>query len=187
MASGFSTADSISDVSGRGVGLDVVKSTIQSLGGLITIESNEGKGSKFSIQLPLTLSIISALLIEISDERFAIPLSSIIETAIIRKSDILTAHNQQVIDFRGKVVPLINLKELFKMDGQTKDDQFISIVIVRKGEKMAGIIVDSFIGQQEIVLKSLGNYLNEVFAISGATILGNGQVALIIDCNSLIP
>ncbi|WP_010286365.1 chemotaxis protein CheA [Kurthia massiliensis] len=187
LASGFSTAEVLSDISGRGVGLDVVKSTIESLGGNITIESEEGKGSLFSVQLPLTLSIISVMLIEIEKEIYAIPLSSIIETSIIRKSDIMNAHNQKVIDFRGKVVPLVFLEEIFEVPRQTEpEDDFHSIVIVRKGEKMAGLVVDSFIGQQEIVLKSLGNYLTNVFAISGATILGNGQVALIIDCNALI-
>src|SRR5690606_5643943 len=113
MAPGFSTAETISDISGRGVGLDVVKSKIQSLGGNVSINSVEGKGSTFSIQLPLTLSIISAMLIEIGPEKYAIPLSSIIETAIIKKSEIMVAHNQQVIDFRGKVVPLVSLKEIF--------------------------------------------------------------------------
>lgn len=187
LASGFSTAEVLSDISGRGVGLDVVKSTIESLGGNITIESEEGKGSLFSVQLPLTLSIISVMLIEIEREIYAIPLSSIIETSIIRKSDIMNAHNQKVIDFRGKVVPLVFLEEIFEVPRQAEpEDDFHSIVIVRKGEKMAGLVVDSFIGQQEIVLKSLGNYLTNVFAISGATILGNGQVALIIDCNALI-
>lgn len=187
LSSGFSTASVISDISGRGVGLDVVKSTIESLGGNITIESVEGKGSLFSIQLPLTLSIISVMLVEIEKEIYAIPLSSIIETSIIRNSDIMNAHNQKVIDFRGKVVPLLFLDEFFDVPRpEPKDDEFHSVVLVRKGEKMAGLVVDSFIGQQEIVLKSLGNYLTNVFAISGATILGNGQVALIVDCNSLI-
>ncbi|MFS0613166.1 chemotaxis protein CheW [Lederbergia ruris] len=187
MAPGFSTADTISDVSGRGVGLDVVKSTIQSLGGSISIASSEGKGSKFSIQLPLTLSIISALLVEVGAEKYAIPLSSIIETAIIKTSDIMTAHNQPVIDFRGSVVPLVSLQDVFHVEEATQSDsEFVSIVIVRKAEKMAALAVESFIGQQEIVLKSLGNYLAEVFAISGATILGDGQVALIVDCNALI-
>ncbi|WP_102692645.1 chemotaxis protein CheA [Rummeliibacillus pycnus] len=187
LASGFSTADVISDISGRGVGLDVVKSTIESLGGNITIDSTEGRGSLFSVQLPLTLSIISVMLVEIEKEIYAIPLSSIIETSIIRKSDIMNAHNQKVIDFRGKVVPLVFLEEIFEVPrNETTEEEFHSVVLVRKGEKMAGLVVDSFIGQQEIVLKSLGNYLTNVFAISGATILGNGKVALIIDCNSLI-
>jgi two-component system, chemotaxis family, sensor kinase CheA len=185
-APGFSTADHISDISGRGVGLDVVKSTIESLGGTVTVDSEEGKGSIFSIQLPLTLSIISVLLVEIQQEKYAIPLSSIIETAIIKKEDILHVHNQQVIDFRGKVVPLVFLKDIFEVPAAAAEEEVVSVVIVRKGEKMAGLVVDSFIGQQEVVLKSLGNYLTSVFAISGATILGDGQVALIIDCNALI-
>lgn len=187
LASGFSTADVVSDISGRGVGLDVVKTTIESLGGSISIDSTEGVGSIFSIQLPLTLTIISVMLVEIEQEIYAIPLSSIIETSIIKNTDILNAHNQKVIDFRGKVVPLIFLEEIFEVPRkQPIDDEFHSVVIVRKGEKLAGLVVDSFIGQQEIVLKSLGNYLTNIFAISGATILGNGKVALIVDCNALM-
>lgn len=185
-ASGFSTADKISDVSGRGVGLDVVKNTIESLGGSVSIDSEEGAGSIFLIQLPLTLSIISVMLVEIQKEKYAIPLSSIIETAIIKKEDIMNAHNQQVIDFRGKVLPLLFLKDIFEVPVFKEEDEFLSVVIVRKGDKLAGLVVDSFIGQLEIVLKSLGEYLNSAFAISGATILGDGQVALIIDCNALI-
>ena len=187
LASGFSTAEVISDISGRGVGLDVVKTTIESLGGNISIESTEGVGSIFSIQLPLTLSIISVMLVEIEQEIYAIPLSSIIETSIIKNSDILNAHNQKVIDFRGKVVPLIFLDEIFDVPRTPKqEDEYHSVVIVRKGDKLAGLVVDTFIGQQEIVLKSLGNYLTNIFAISGATILGNGKVALIVDCNALM-
>ena len=186
LSSGFSTAEVISDVSGRGVGLDVVKNTIEALGGSISIDSKEGEGSIFSIQLPLTLSIISVMLVEIQQEKFAIPLSSIIETAIVKKEDIMNTHNQQVIDFRGKVVPLLDLTKIFEVPVLEQDDEYVSVVIVRKGDKMAGLLVDSFIGQQEVVLKALGNYLTSVFAISGATILGDGQVALIIDCNALI-
>lgn len=187
LASGFSTAEKISDVSGRGVGLDVVKNTIESLGGFMSIESKEGQGSLFQVQLPLTLSIISVMLVELKKEVFAIPLSSIIETAIIQTSEIMNAHNQQVIDFRGNIIPLLNLTEIFEIPKQNSEsDGYQSVVIVRKGERLAGLVVDSFIGQQEIVLKSLGNYLQSVFAISGATILGNGQVALIVDCNALI-
>ncbi|GIN37509.1 chemotaxis protein CheA [Heyndrickxia oleronia] len=186
LASGFSTAETISDISGRGVGLDVVKATIESLGGTINIDSSEGDGSVFIIQLPLTLSIISVMLVEVGDEKYAVPLSSIIETAIIKQTDILNAHNQKVIDFRGNIVPLVFLKDVFSVPNTSDEDEYHSVVIVRKGNKMAALVVDSFIGQQEIVLKSLGNYLTNVFAISGATILGDGQVALIIDCNALI-
>lgn len=186
MASGFSTADEISDISGRGVGLDVVKNTIESLGGSITIDSKYNEGSTFVIQLPLTLSIISVMLTEVKNEKYAIPLSSIIETAIVNKKDILSAHHQPVIDFRGRVVPLVSLTDVFDVPGDVDEDDFHSVVIIRQGEKMAGLIVDSFIGQQEVVLKSLGNYLTDVFAISGATILGDGQVALIVDTDALI-
>lgn len=188
LASGFSTADKISDVSGRGVGLDVVRNTIESLGGNISIDSQIEKGTTFSIQLPLTLSIISVMLVDIEKEKFAVPLSSIIETAIINKNDIFSARDKRVIDFRGNIVPLVYLNELFSIStkGQTDDTDYISIVIVKKGDNLAGLVVGSFIGQQEVVLKSLGNYLTNVFAISGATILGDGEVALIIDSNALV-
>ncbi len=186
-SSGFSTAEVISDISGRGVGLDVVKTKIESLGGNVSVDSVRGQGTTFLIQLPLTLSIISAMLVQVQNEKYAVPLSSIIETAVFRKDQIMMAHRQKVIDFRGRVVPLVSLQEIFQIpdNGADKDDE-VAVVIVRKGEKMAGLVVDSFIGQQEIVLKSLGKYLVNVFAISGATILGDGQVALIIDCNALI-
>ncbi|MGM0940092.1 MAG: chemotaxis protein CheW [Bacillota bacterium] len=188
MASGFSTADTVSDISGRGVGLDVVKNTIESLGGRISIDAKKDQGSIFSIQLPLTLSIISVLLIELQNEKYAIPLSSIIETAIIHRDDIMHAHNTKVIDFRGKVVPLAFLNDIFTVpaDDNVIDNEYISVVIVKKGNKMTGLVVDAFIGQQEVVLKSLGSYLSNTFAISGATILGDGEVALIVDSNALV-
>ncbi|MBM7552729.1 chemotaxis protein CheA [Thalassobacillus pellis] len=186
MASGFSTADAVSEVSGRGVGLDVVKSTIESIGGTIEIDSVLDQGSTFSIQLPLTLSIISVMLVQIQEEKYAIPLNSIIETAIVKKEDIMHAHNKKVIDFREKVVPLVFLQDIFDIPGPPESNDYYSLVIVRKGEKMAGLVVDSFIGQQEVVLKSLGDYLTGTYAISGATILGDGQVALIMDSNDLI-
>lgn len=186
LESGFSTADKISDVSGRGVGLDVVKNTIEKLGGSITIDATYNEGSVFSIQLPLTISIIAALLVEIENEKYAIPLSSIIETVIIHKDNVLSAHNKKVIDFRDKVIPLVYLKDIFSVPDFKEKDDYISIVIVKKGDKTAGLVVDSFIRQQEVVLKSLGDYLKDIPAISGATILGDGQVALIIDSNALV-
>lgn len=186
MSPGFSTAERVTDLSGRGVGMDVVKSKIESLGGYITIKSEKDQGTLFRIQLPLTLSIISVMLVNLGEDVYAIPLSSILEVAIIRTSDIMNTHNQKLIDVRGNIVPLVNLKEIFEMNDGDETKVFQSIVIVQKGEKMAGLMVDSFIGQQEIVLKSLGNYLQSVFAISGATILGTGKVALIVDCNALI-
>ncbi|WP_270573338.1 chemotaxis protein CheA [Bacillus glycinifermentans] len=185
-APGFSTADQISDISGRGVGLDVVKSKLESLGGSVSIKSTEGEGSLFSIQLPLTLSIISVLLVKLEKETFAIPISSIIETAVIDKKDILQTHDREVIDFRGHIVPVVYLKEEFNVEDSSDDLDQLHVIVVKKGDKLTAFVVDSFIGQQEVVLKSLGDYLTNVFAISGATILGDGQVALIIDCNALI-
>ena len=187
LASGFSTNKEISDVSGRGVGLDVVKTTIESLGGNISIDAVPGEGSTFSIQLPLTLSIISVLLVELQKEKYAIPLSSIIEATVIHQDDIYSTHQHEVIDFRGDVVPLADLRTIFDVEKvNSTEEEYVSIVIVRKGNKLTGLIVDSFIGQQEVVLKSLGDYLTNVFAISGATIIGDGEVALIIDTNALI-
>ncbi|WP_100399760.1 chemotaxis protein CheA [Bacillus sp. FJAT-44742] len=185
-ASGFSTADEVTDVSGRGVGLDVVRNTFETLGGSVTVDSIEGKGSIFSIQLPLTLSIIDVLLVEVGEEKYGLPLSSIVETAIINKEDIYNYHGQKVIDFRGKIVPLVFLSSIFDISKEKLENQIHSLVIVKKGEKLAGLIVDSLIGQHDVVLKSLGNYLSNVFAISGATILGDGQVALIVDTNALV-
>lgn len=187
LASGFSTADTISSVSGRGVGLDVVKSKIESLGGNISIESKEGEGSIFSIQLPLTLSIISTLLVKCREETYAVPLSSIIETVLLEDDEIMYTHGQKVMDFRGQVVPLLDLQKVLNIPEDGDDEERKNaVVVLKKGEKLTGLVVDSFIGQQELVLKSLGEYLGDVFAISGATILGDGQVALIIDPNALI-
>src|SRR5699024_9105157 len=135
----------------------------------------------------LTLSIISVLLVELQDEKYAIPLSSIIETAVLKKEEVYSAHYNKVIDFRGQVIPLTFLNTIFGVENKSdEEDEFYSIVIVRKGNKLTGLVVDSFIGQQEVVLKSLGNYLTNIFAISGATILGDGEVALIIDSNALV-
>ncbi|MEK4297888.1 chemotaxis protein CheA [Oceanobacillus sp. FSL W8-0428] len=186
MSSGFSTADTISDVSGRGVGLDVVKNKIEALGGKISVTTASGKGSIFSIQLPLTLSIITTMLVHIKKETFAIPLTSILETVMLPKEKIMDAHGADVIDYRGKIIPVLSLGKVLQVpDCETDADRF-STVIIKKGEKLVGLIVDELIGQQEVVLKSLGNYLGEVFAVSGATILGDGEVALIIDPNALI-
>ncbi|MFD0698364.1 chemotaxis protein CheW [Paenibacillus sp. GCM10027628] len=185
--SGFSTADKISDISGRGVGLDVVKTKIQMLGGHVQVDSRPGLGSKFSVQLPLTLSIISAMLVRLGSEKYAIPLSSIVETSAIQKSQIRNIHGNKMVDYRNSVIPLVSLSHLFDVpdfDESLEDET--EIVVVRKGDKQVALMVDEFIGQQEIVLKTLGKYLSGLFAISGATILGDGQVALIIDPNALI-
>lgn len=186
-AAGFSTADVISDISGRGVGLDVVKSKIESLGGSVSVTSKLGSGSKFTIQLPLTLSIISAMLVKLGSEKYAIPLSSIVETAAIRREDIRDVHGNKVIEYRKSIIPILSLAEIlgcpdYREDGEAETE----VVIIRKGEKLAAVQVDEFITQNEIVLKTLGKYLSNQKLISGATILGDGQVALIVDPNALI-
>jgi len=186
-APGFSTADKVSDISGRGVGLDVVKTKIASLGGHVSIESTEGSGSRFSIQLPLTLSIISAMLIKLGDEKYALPLSSIVETGLIRQEQIRNIHGSRVMDFRGSVIPVISLSKALECTSfREAEESETEIIVIRKGDKLGAIMVDEFIGQSDIVLKSLGKYLTNIPAISGATILGDGQVALIIDPNALI-
>lgn len=185
--SGFSTAEQVTDVSGRGVGLDVVRSKIESLGGMVSVQSEKGQGTTFSIQLPLTLSILTALLVRTGEERYAIPLNAILETGKFSKNEMQKVHGQPVIRFREHVVPLLSLQEVFAVpqtDSEQTNDMFV--VIVKKGDQLTGLIVDEFLGQQEVVLKSLGNYLNQVFAVSGATILGDGQVALIVDTNALV-
>lgn len=185
--SGFSTTETVTDISGRGVGLDVVRSKIESLGGTVSVQSEPGVGTTFQIQLPLTLSILDALLVQVEAEKYAIPLSSVLEAAIYKPEAVHTARGQPVVDFRGRLVPLVFLKDVFAVpDAGGPKPTDVQVVIVRKGEKMAGLVVDRLIGQQEIVLKSLGKYLPHVFAISGATILGDGQVALILDCNALV-
>ncbi|CAH2712923.1 Chemotaxis protein CheA [Neobacillus rhizosphaerae] len=188
LSSGFSTAERISDISGRGVGLDVVKTKIESLGGVISIDSTPGQGSIFHIQLPLTLSIINSMLVKVEEETYAIPFSSIVEITMITPEQVSTLHGQKVIQFREQVVPLIYINEVFNVPAVESEfkEQELYIVVVRKGNKTVGLVVDSVLGQQEVVLKSLGGFLPNQFAISGATILGNGEVALIIDSNQFI-
>jgi two-component system chemotaxis sensor kinase CheA len=184
---GFSTAEKISDISGRGVGLDVVKTKIESLNGVVEVETYSGKGSKFIIRLPLTLAIIQALMVTIGNEKYAIPLNVIRDITTINADSIRNIHGQEVVLNRESVLPIIRLNKVLDVDGSTADaEEEMTIVVVKKGEKHAGFIVDSLIGQQEIVIKTLGKYLSGIRFIAGATILGDGQVALIIDTNSLI-
>ncbi|MDR0270061.1 chemotaxis protein CheA [Paenibacillus sp.] len=186
-APGFSTAEKISDVSGRGVGLDVVKAKITSLGGQVTIYSTPGKGTNFSVQLPLTLSIIAAMLVKMGSEKYAIPLSSIVETGIIRKEQVRKVHGNNMVEFRGMHIPLISLSRIFNIkDFDERQEAETEIIVIHKGERLAALAIDEFIGQNDIVLKSLGKYLPQIKGISGATILGDGQVALILDPNVFI-
>ena len=182
----FSTSDKITDVSGRGVGLDVVKSKIEALGGDVEVKTKYGEGSTFSIRLPLTLAIIQALMVKLGDEKYAISLGSIETIEDVPVSDIKYVHAKEVINLRGSVIPLIRLRDILDVPGEAEESDTIIVVIVRKGDKLAGLVVDSLIGQMEIVIKSLGKYININRMISGATILGDGSVALIIDANTLV-
>lgn len=183
----FSTADKITDLSGRGVGLDVVKTKIEALGGTVEVESRFGSGSKFIIRLPLTLAIIQALLVRIGSEKYALPLSSIREIDNIKFEDVKMVRNREVIILRDMVIPLVRLNEALDVKDAIPDEKkkHLTVVIVKKGDKLTAFSVDSLIGQQEIVIKSLGRIMQGVKYIAGATILGDGNVALIVDNNSL--
>ena len=183
---GFSTAKEITDVSGRGVGLDVVKSKIEALSGEVSVKSVLGEGSTWTIRLPLTLAIIQTLMVVVGGEKYAISLGSIETIETIPRGDIKYVENREVINLRGQVLPLIRLCELIDVESKCPDDANLTVVIVKKGDKMAGIVVDELKGQQEIVIKSLGRYIKQVKFISGATILGDGEVALILDTNALL-
>ena len=185
---GFSTAEQVTDVSGRGVGMDVVRSKIESLGGNLTIQSKVGEGSSFIIRLPLTLAIIQGLLIGIENEIYTIPLSSIEETLSLSQSDIKTIQEKEVILLRGNVLPVLRLGDLLDVEQTEKEEENedLYVVVVKNGQRRAGLIVDSLIGQQEIVIKSLGKLLNGYKQFSGATVLGDGRVALILDITFLL-
>lgn len=183
---GFSTAKKISDVSGRGVGLDVVKSKIESLSGEVEVKSKMGEGSTWTIRLPLTLAIIQALMVIVGGEKYAISLGSIQTIEDISPSEIKYVQNKEVINLRGTVIPLIRLSKELDIESSKSPDENMVVVIVKKGEKLAGLVIDELMGQQEIVIKSLGKYISKCKIISGATILGDGEVALILDANTLI-
>ena len=182
----FSTAEKISDVSGRGVGLDVVKTKIESLGGDVEVRTTLGQGSNFIIRLPLTLAIIQSLMVELGNEKYAIPLGSIQTIEDVPVSDVKFVQTKEVINLRGSVIPLIRLNEVLDVQSSKAQDENLTVVIVTKGDKLAGFVVDNLIGQQEIVIKSIGKYINNSKMISGATILGDGEVALILDVNTLV-
>ena len=182
----FSMAKKITDISGRGVGLDVVKSNIEALGGDVEVRTQLGEGTTFIVRLPLTLAIIQALMVEIRDEKYAIALGSISNIESIPVNEIKYVQAQEVIHLRGAVIPLIRLDQVLDMEEKQEEPENLTVVIVKKGDSLAGLVVDNLIGQQEIVIKSLGKYINNNKIISGATILGDGEVALILDVNVLM-
>lgn len=185
----FSTAKKVSDVSGRGVGLDVVKSKIESLSGEVEVKNRFGEGSSWIIRLPLTLAIIQALMVVIGDEKYAIALGSIQTIEDVLPEDIKLVQAKEVIHIRGTVIPIIRMDKVLEIPSREDDDKKnknLTVIIVKKGDKQAGLVVDELIGQQEVVIKSMGKYIKVPKMISGATILGNGEVALILDTNALI-
>ena len=181
----FSMSKTITDISGRGVGLDVVKSNIEALGGDVEVKTAMGEGTTFTVRLPLTLAIIQALMVEVRDEKYAIALGSISNIEDIPVKDIKYVEAQEVIHLRGKVIPLVRLDNVLDLEPR-EEPESLTVVIVTKGDSMAGLVVDNLIGQQEIVIKSLGKYIDNNKLISGATILGDGEVALILDVNTLM-
>ena len=182
---GFSTADVVSDVSGRGVGMDVVKRNIGRLKGIFDVDTSPGAGTRFTIKLPLTLAIIQALLVRVGEELYAIPLDSVIESQRVEMVDVRTVHGNEVITLRGQVVPLVRIAGFFELGGQRDPDK-VMIVIVGLQGRQVGLVVDQFEGEQEIVIKPLSDVVGRIAGISGATILGNGSISLIIDVHSLV-
>ena len=178
---GFSTKDKATDLSGRGVGMDVVKTNIKKLNGLIEIKSTKGLGSEFILRLPLTLAIIQSLLVEVEGEIYSIPLSSVLETLRVDQRQFHLIGGQEVLKLRDIVLPLIRLQKVFNVQQRGEADHFCYVVVVGAAEKRMGLVVTRLVGQQEVAIKSLGNYLANIPGIAGSTILGDGRVALIID------
>jgi len=183
---GFSTAEKVTSVSGRGVGMDVVKTNIEKLNGIIEVDSIPGKGTTFKLKIPLTLAIIQALLVASQEDLFAVPLSNVIETVRIVEEDIYTVEGKSVLKLRDEVLPLVNMADVFNIEKILEPEKYLYVVILGLGSSKVGLIVDRFIGQEEIVIKSLGEFLKGIPGIAGATIRGDGRVTLIVDVGSLM-
>jgi two-component system chemotaxis sensor kinase CheA len=183
--SGFSTAKVVSDISGRGVGLDIARNNVQKLNGSIMVETWQGKGTRFQISLPLTLAIIPTLLVKVGRSTLAIPLVTVMETMRIKDGDIQKVNNRPVILLRDKVLSLISLTDTFKMKSEKETGQFRHVVVVLSGKQQMGLVVDHLLGQEEVVVKSLGPLIGQVFGIASAAILSDGQAILIIDVQEL--
>jgi len=184
-APGFSTAEKVTDLSGRGVGMDVVKTNIANLNGIVDVETKVGKGSKFSLKLPLTVAIIQSLIVGTGDEVFAIPLASVLETMRISKPDIRTINEREVISLRDGVLSLMRLSEEFDIPS-AEDHDSMYVVVIGLAEKRVGVVVEKLFGQEEVVIKPLGHYLSDIDAVSGATVTGDGKVVLILDIATMI-
>ncbi|MGB9614666.1 MAG: chemotaxis protein CheA, partial [Fervidobacterium sp.] len=182
---GFSTKEQVSELSGRGVGMDVVKNTIESLNGTVSIESKQGVGTKVTIRLPLTLAIIQALLVNVNNYIYAIPISIIDSTLIISSDDIKVVQNEEVIVIRGEVIPIVKLWEVFGMEHEENPKE-MNVVVVKSGVRKYGLAVDTLIGQEDIVIKSLGKIFSDVKIFSGGATLGDGSIALILDVSNMV-
>ena len=183
---GFSTKDKANDLSGRGVGMDVVRTNIKKLNGLIEIKSEKGLGSEFILRLPLTLAIIQSLLVEVEGEVYSIPLSSVLETLRVDQRQFHMIGGQEVLKLRDMVLPLVRLETVFRVQRRDEQVDFCYVVVVGSADKRMGLVVSRLVGQQEVAIKSLGNYLANIPGIAGSTILGDGRVALIIDPVGLV-
>ena len=182
---GFSTAEKVTDVSGRGVGMDVVRTNIRKINGSVEVESDQGKGSQIIIKLPLTIAIIQALMVEVERSIFAIPLSSVIEAVRITKSDIKTINGREVLHLRDRVLPLIRLAQEFEIPADPDRGRYY-VVVAALGDRRVGVVVDELRSQEEVVIKSIWDYLENVKGVSGATITGEGKVVLILDISELV-
>jgi len=182
---GFSTAEQVTDISGRGVGMDAVKTVIESMNGTVEIKTSQGEGTRFYVRLPLTLAIIKALLVEVAGEIYAIPIESIRENLYVAPQDIKTIQGEKVVNVRGEVLPLIYLGEMLGMKAGSSEE-ILSVVVVEAADRKTALVVDVLLGQQEIVIKSLSRAVEGIRGVAGATVLGNGRVALILDVSSLI-
>ena len=181
---GFSTSKEITDISGRGVGLDVVRTKLDALGGRIDLETEIGKGTRFFLTLPLTLAIIKAMLVSVDNEIFAVPLMNIRESVKIDADTVKTIQNREVIKVRNEIIPLIRLDK--EICAHYKKEYRLSVVVVEGRIKSLGLLVDKIAGEQDIVVKPLGSMIRKVKGIAGATILGDGKVALILDVANII-
>ncbi|NLW69077.1 MAG: chemotaxis protein CheA, partial [Bacteriovoracaceae bacterium] len=183
LSPGFSTAKSISKVSGRGVGMDVVTSSIESFGGTVEIASVRGRGTTITLKLPLTLAIIDGLLVTISDEFFVIPLNAVVECIELSDEDRRHTHGRNLARVREEIVPYIPLREAFALGGGKPSIE--QVVVTEVGERRIGFVVDKVVGQHQTVIKNMGKFLRHVDGVSGATIMGDGTVALILDINKI--
>jgi len=185
---GFSTIeeDHVSDISGRGVGMDIVRTQIENINGTVDYSTNPGQGTRFSIKLPLTLAIIRALMVEHGGRTYAFPLTYVVETLNVGRAEVKNIRHSEVIVVRGQVYPLKRLGDIFGHSSDNGDDTNIYVVIVGSGDRKLGVVVDKLIGEQEIVIKSLGSYLGQVEGLAGAAILGDGKVSLIVDVRGLV-